>query len=168
MIDTDWRDYLNDAGFFEARFPAQAVADDLTTVTGAATIEVTASAGREVAGVVVAFVVPMPPRHAASHETVWFDVDTAREYATAVADAVAAPAQTATQLHGWSTWETFVPVQVHVSTGRTAVDGVYLDMFEPEHGRAAVLVARDDAAYLAQVIHAAASYLTATSDSDQR
>jgi hypothetical protein len=175
-----WRDYIvYGYGFFRARVPAQALAADLVTVIGDATIEITAETGVDDPGVTV----QITPDDGADFDEVWFEVDPAAheevnaagEYADAIAAAAAASGPTEVQLHGWSGYAMpdLVPVLVEVATDPDTLDGVYLDIatrFDADDAgerRVPVLTSQQAAADTAEAIHAAVAYLTqVTEDPD--
>jgi len=172
----DWRDYIvSGYGFFRAQIPAHALAPDLLTVVGDATVEVTAEAGVDDQGVTVALRLP------GDYTDVWFEVgpargevDTAGGYAAAITAAAQASGDEqacSVQLHGWSTYSLpdLVPVPVEVTTDPDQFDGVYLDITDEYRECRAVLLDHQAAADTAAAIDAAVDYLTqVTEDPDTR
>lgn len=152
MSDTtalDWRGYIVDAGYFWATFPAHILGawDDEAT---AATIGVFASA-REFAEVVLTFDEPHPVPFS---DSVWFTLDAAGTYASAVEAAAAAEGPTCARLPAWTCDDEPTGIVLEVVTDPNQYDGVCLDIGD-------FIVSRHHATDLARAILAAIDYLIA-------
>lgn len=139
-----WLDYLlhneDDDDLFQAQFPAHALAEDLVTVVGPATVEVLVTTDDDPMTVMVAFFIPD------AYDDMWFDADNAHTYAAAMAAAVATPEPTTVELTAWSN-EAIPerePVPVTIATDPQEPDGVYLALNagtdSQTHGRSKIVL----------------------------